>query len=93
MNCKNNHLSGVPEYVIRLKVNLRIKEHKLFRNNIFWSKYCHRLLLSPCIASVVPRRLATSPCFFLFLFATKSRKRARSTKNPRSQFVSPEVDF
>ena len=35
-----------------LKVNLRIKEHKLFRNKIFCSKYFHRLLLTLCTASV-----------------------------------------
>ena len=66
MNCKNNHLSGVPEYVIRLKVNLRIKEHKLFRNKIFWSKYCHRLLLSPCTASVDRVDLPQVHVFFFF---------------------------
>ena len=49
-----------------LKVNLRIKEHKLFRNKNFWSKYSHRLLLSPCNASVDRVDLPQVPVFFFF---------------------------
>ena len=92
MNCKNNHLSGVPEYVIRLKVNLRIKEHKLFRNKIFWLKYCHRLLLSPCTASVDRVDLPQVHVFFFF-FSRRSlgneldRQRIREVSLSRLKWI------
>lgn len=49
-----------------LKVNLRIKEHKLFRNKIFWSRYSHRLLLTPRTAIVDREDLPQVRVFFFF---------------------------
>ena len=75
-----------------LKVNLRIKEHKLFRNKILWSKYSHRLLLTPCTASV-DRVDLPQVHVFLFFFSRRSlgneldRQRIREVSLSRLKWI------